>query len=50
MTRVGVCYLYKEDNDEVEVGYPPELLKQILGDKVPNGILKERGTQKEERT
>lgn len=33
-------YLYKEDNEEVEVCYPSELLKQILGDKIPNCILK----------
>lgn len=36
------CYLYKEDNEEVEVCYPSELLKQILGDKIPNGVLKEK--------
>lgn len=35
-------YLYKEDNQEIEVCYPPELLKQIFGHKIPNCVLKER--------
>lgn len=35
-------YLYKEDNEKIEVGYPSELLKQILGDKIPNCVLKEK--------
>lgn len=33
-------YLYKEDNEKIEVGYPPELLEQILWDKIPNCVLK----------
>ncbi len=42
---VWVCvfhYLYKEDNEKIEVGYPSELLKQILRDKIPNRVLKEK--------
>lgn len=35
-------YLYKEDNEEIEVGYPPELLKEILGDEIPNCVLREK--------
>ena len=35
-------YLYEEDNEKIEVGYPSELLEQILGDKIPNGVLKEK--------
>lgn len=35
-------YLYKEDNEKIEVGYPPELLEEILGDKIPNCVLKEK--------
>lgn len=45
--RIYECYyLYKEDNEKVEVGYPSELLKQILWDKIPNCILKERKRKK----
>lgn len=35
-------YLYKEDNEKIEVGYPSELLKQILWDKIPNCVLKKK--------
>lgn len=35
-------YLYKEDNEKIEVGYPSELLKQILRDKIPNCVLKKK--------
>lgn len=35
-------YLYKENNEKIEVGYPSELLKQILWDKIPNCVLKEK--------
>ena len=35
-------YLYKEDNEKIEVRYPSELLKQILRDKIPNCVLKKK--------
>lgn len=35
-------YLHKEDDEEIEVGYSPELLKKILGDEIPNGVLEEK--------
>lgn len=39
------CYLYEEDDEKIEVGYPSELLKQVFGDKIPNCVLKEREKQ-----
>lgn len=39
-------YLYKEDDEKIEVGYSSELLEQILGDKIPNRVLKENETIK----
>lgn len=35
-------YLNKEDDEEIEVGYSSELLKQILGDKVPYCVLENK--------
>ncbi len=41
--RIWEChYLHKEDNEKIEVGYPSELLKQILGDKIPYCVLQEK--------
>lgn len=39
---VFMFYLYKEDNEKIEVGNSSELLKQILGDKIPNCVLQKK--------
>lgn len=39
-------YLNKKNNEEIEVGYPSELLEQVLGDKIPNCVLKEKKREK----
>lgn len=39
-------YLNQKNDEEIEVGYPSELLEQVLWDKIPNCVLKE----KEEKT
>lgn len=36
-------YLNKKYNEEIEVGYSSELLEQVLWDKIPNCVLKEKG-------
>lgn len=41
--RICECnYLYKEDDEKIEVCYPSELLEEILRDKVPNCVLKKK--------
>lgn len=40
--RAGFHYLYKENNEEIEVGYSPELLEEILWDEIPYSVLWER--------
>lgn len=37
--RAGFRYLYKENNEEIEVGYPSELLEEILWDEIPYCVL-----------
>lgn len=32
-------YLYQEDDEEIEVSYPSELFKQVLGYEVPECVL-----------
>ena len=32
-------HLYNDDDEEVEVGYSSELLKQVLGNEIPPRIL-----------
>lgn len=39
--RQGAPYLDQEDDEEVEVGDSAELLEQVLGDEVPEGVLEE---------
>lgn len=40
-------YLYKKNNEEIEVGYSSELLEQVLWDKIPNCVLKEKERKKQ---
>lgn len=35
-------YLHEEDDEEIEVRYPPKLLKQIFRNKIPDCVLKEK--------
>lgn len=42
----GFRYLYKENNEEIEVGYPSELLEEILWDEIPYRVLWETGKKK----
>lgn len=35
-------YLNQKNDEEIEVGYPSELLEQVLWDKIPNCVLKEK--------
>lgn len=37
--RAGFHYLDKENNEEVEVGYPSELLEEVLWDEIPYCVL-----------
>lgn len=41
-TITVLYYLDKKYNEEVEVGYSSELLEQVLWDKIPNCVLKEK--------
>lgn len=42
MSICELYYLYKENDEKIEVGYPSELLKQIFRDKIPDCVLKEK--------
>lgn len=39
------AHLNQEDDEEVKIGNSSELLKQILGDKVPYGVLQNKQQQ-----
>lgn len=39
-TNKGSSYLHQEDDKEVEIGDSSKLFKQVLWQKVPNGILR----------
>ena len=43
-----ICpHLHQEDDKEVEVSYSSELLKQILWQKVPHGVLENKQRERE---